>query len=110
MAGALGRRQQPAEGPRTARRNPAQRARLRPAAHRLRFDPRTTTLRPPRPSNPNSYNGGRLMAATRKKARYTLIIEAPSNGRIRAATVRVIDADGNTRATDQANLAVAANR
>ncbi len=42
--------------------------------------------------------------------RYTLEIEAPANGSIRAATVLVIDADGKTRASDKANLVVAANR
>jgi hypothetical protein len=50
------------------------------------------------------------MVAKAKKQRYTLEIEAPVNGRIRAATVIVRDAKGKTCASDQGNLSKAAER
>lgn len=50
------------------------------------------------------------MAATAKKPKYTLDIEAPANGRIRKATIIVRDAEGKTRASDQGTLSSAEER
>ena len=100
----------PPKGARPARRDPQIGARLRHAANRLRSGPRATTLRPARTPHPESYSGGRLMAAAAKKSKYTLEIEAPANGRIRRSTVTVRDKNGATRASDTADLSSATER
>src|SRR5262245_60318721 len=50
------------------------------------------------------------MASRAKKETYIIEIEAPVNGRLRAATVIVRDGEGKTRASDQANLSQAKER
>src|SRR5262249_21160039 len=110
LAHALGQRQQPAQGRMRNHEVDQQCPQIRQASRRLwtwRFA--RTAVYPPwkasRTFNPAWSGGGVLSMVATRKPRFTLDIEAPTNGKVGKATVVARDADGKTVHTDRANLA-----
>src|SRR5262249_17077646 len=125
VAPPVGPGQRPAPGSRGARRDPPERPRpphVRPpdrsgyaGPRRLRPRPgaaaplghvRRVPNRPPRPLHSPMPGGGVVMTAKAKKPekKFMLKVEAPANGKVGRATVRVLDEAGGVLGIDKGDL------